>query len=225
MSTDKPAENKYYDMSELNNVYFFSDLEGRIPPTFLKNSLKNVSDLLEVLQPGSDTKNFFENNGIVFCGDLIDRGAQSIRMLKHMKELKETYKDNVVLVAGNRDINKIRLINEFKLELPTLTKRTEYNLTNLLTETEIKLTATRDVFKILEDGKAWGEIAPDLNKLFSYNNLQDPCNFKDNVNFIFTKTMGCADYEAMYTYELNEILGGKVINDENIHKLINGHRV
>jgi predicted phosphodiesterase len=56
------------------------------------------------------------NKAIVFTGDLIDRGAYTVRNLLNMLKLKSTYQDNVILICGNRDINKIRMYHECYIE-------------------------------------------------------------------------------------------------------------
>ncbi|MFO0592595.1 MAG: metallophosphoesterase [Polyangiaceae bacterium] len=48
----------------------------------------------------------------VFGGDAIDRGPWSRRVVATLLDAKERYGDRVVLLAGNRDINKMRLARE-----------------------------------------------------------------------------------------------------------------
>ncbi len=48
----------------------------------------------------------------VFGGDAIDRGPWSRRVVASLLDAKERYGDRVVLLAGNRDINKMRLARE-----------------------------------------------------------------------------------------------------------------
>lgn len=48
----------------------------------------------------------------VFGGDAVDRGAQARRLVGRLLRAKQRYGDRVVLLAGNRDINKLRLVTE-----------------------------------------------------------------------------------------------------------------
>jgi hypothetical protein len=48
----------------------------------------------------------------VFGGDAIDRGAHARRIVSLLVSAKRTYGDRVILLAGNRDINKLRLVTE-----------------------------------------------------------------------------------------------------------------
>jgi len=48
----------------------------------------------------------------VFGGDAIDRGPHARRIVALLLEAKRRYDDRVVLLAGNRDINKLRLVTE-----------------------------------------------------------------------------------------------------------------
>ncbi|KAH9102642.1 hypothetical protein LEN26_015504 [Aphanomyces euteiches] len=49
----------------------------------------------------------------VFGGDVGDKGAGTLRIVKLLVQLKTDYPDRVVLIAGNRDINKMRWTSEF----------------------------------------------------------------------------------------------------------------
>jgi hypothetical protein len=48
----------------------------------------------------------------VFGGDAIDRGPHSLRIVRVLHDAKRRYGERVVLLAGNRDINKLRLWRE-----------------------------------------------------------------------------------------------------------------
>ena len=48
----------------------------------------------------------------VFGGDAIDRGVSSRRIVRALYDLKKRQPDRVVLLVGNRDLNKIRLVRE-----------------------------------------------------------------------------------------------------------------
>jgi hypothetical protein len=46
---------------------------------------------------------------LVFGGDVCDRGAGDLRVMRDIVWLKERYPDRVHIILGNRDINKLRL--------------------------------------------------------------------------------------------------------------------
>ncbi len=50
--------------------------------------------------------------GFVFGGDAIDRGPDGLRVLRALVDAKRRYGNRVQLLAGNRDINKLRLRHE-----------------------------------------------------------------------------------------------------------------
>ncbi len=54
----------------------------------------------------------------VMGGDAVDRGPWSRRVLRALLDVKERQPDRVVLLAGNRDLNKLRLIRELQGALP-----------------------------------------------------------------------------------------------------------
>ena len=52
------------------------------------------------------------NEALVFTGDLLDRGPHGIRLMQRFIDLKRKNKEQVLLCAGNRDFNKIRMLDE-----------------------------------------------------------------------------------------------------------------
>ncbi len=63
----------------------------------------------------------------VFGGDAIDRGAHGRRFVALLLSAKRRYGERVILLAGNRDINKVRLVTELgghphRLAPPTSTR-------------------------------------------------------------------------------------------------------
>lgn len=59
----------------------------------------------------------------VFGGDAIDRGPWSRRVVSSLLDAKRRYGDRVILLAGNRDINKVRLARELSGHPPTRAPR------------------------------------------------------------------------------------------------------
>ena len=59
---------------------------------------------------------------LVFGGDAVDRGPWSRRVVQTLLSAKEAHVDNVVLLGGNRDINKLRLPRELAGALPKKAK-------------------------------------------------------------------------------------------------------
>ena len=99
--------------------FSFSDEEGGAPFKFsdAEEVYGNAGSKGQVLE---HLKGFtFDTNGLLvdindpsyalgFLGDLIDNREFSIRAMKTMIQIKEKYSDRVILIAGNRDFNKIR---------------------------------------------------------------------------------------------------------------------
>jgi hypothetical protein len=57
----------------------------------------------------------------VFGGDAVDRGPEARRVVATLVEAKQRQPDQVVLIAGNRDLNKLRLVRELDGEPPPRT--------------------------------------------------------------------------------------------------------
>ena len=120
------GDNVSFDKCE--RVYFFSDEEGTAPFDFedrqtyegVKHTQMDGLTEMNVRTELGEGLIFHENiisdlrpkTGLVFLGDLIDHGPNEIKLLKKMVELKDKYPNRVCLIAGNRDINKLRMSDE-----------------------------------------------------------------------------------------------------------------
>lgn len=54
----------------------------------------------------------------VFGGDVIDRGPHARKLMRTFMAAKQRYKQRVILLGGNRDINKLRLWRELQGHIP-----------------------------------------------------------------------------------------------------------
>jgi hypothetical protein len=103
-----------YNFPEDTTVYCFSDIESNMPQE-IKDLMFHTNDKKpDIEYTPIDLKK--ERKAIVFTGDLIDRGAYTVRNLLNMLNLKVKNNDNVILICGNRDINKIRMYHECCIE-------------------------------------------------------------------------------------------------------------
>lgn len=87
-------------------IAFVTDLEGqwtRWLGFVARNPLVSMQGDALVLRDGAS---------FVFGGDAVDRGPDSLRIQRTFLDAKERYGDRVVLLAGNRDVNKLRLVRE-----------------------------------------------------------------------------------------------------------------
>jgi hypothetical protein len=99
-----------YKFDDNSNIYCFSDIEGNMPDELNKLMFK-YDPKKEIYNPLPIKKNVF-----VFTGDLIDRGKYSIRNLQKMLKLKQYYPHDIILICGNRDLNKIRMYHECSID-------------------------------------------------------------------------------------------------------------
>lgn len=93
-------------------VTFVTDVEGQWPrlASFLTdNPHAALVDGRLLVNPGVT---------LVFGGDAIDRGTHGKRLVRLLLDAKARQPDQVVLLAGNRDINKMRLATELCGEPP-----------------------------------------------------------------------------------------------------------
>ena len=99
------ANSGTYTFTDDDNISFFSDIEGNMP-----DGIRNL------MFDTGDTPKTLGNEVIVFTGDLIDRGEYTIRNLQRMLALKKGNPNNVILLCGNRDANKIRMYHECHIQ-------------------------------------------------------------------------------------------------------------
>ncbi|MDP2342434.1 MAG: metallophosphoesterase [Deltaproteobacteria bacterium] len=98
-------------------VAYLTDVEGSW------NKLRTFVDLTPGVSFQTDdtgTERIIVDDGtaFVFGGDAVDRGPWSRRVLQALLDVKDRYPDRVVLLAGNRDINKLRLPRELQGAVP-----------------------------------------------------------------------------------------------------------
>jgi murein DD-endopeptidase MepM/ murein hydrolase activator NlpD len=100
---------------ESYQVEALGDVEGNWTKvaTFLQNS-----KLLKANPAAPDDEEKYEMVGkvgtFVYLGDSIDNGKQNQKVLRFFTSLKKRYPTRVVLILGNRDINKLRFLWELK---------------------------------------------------------------------------------------------------------------
>lgn len=100
------------DIRDDHDVAYVTDVEGQWEKlaSFCRESesVSLVGGRLEVR----------EGHTFVFGGDAIDRGPHGLRVLRTLVEAKERQPARVILLAGNRDLNKLRLARELDGVLP-----------------------------------------------------------------------------------------------------------
>jgi hypothetical protein len=88
-------------------IAYLTDVEGRWDKlaTFTEGND-------DVRLEADDTLVLADDVTFVFGGDVCDRGPHARRLVSTLLEAKRRYGDRVVLLAGNRDLNKLRLRRE-----------------------------------------------------------------------------------------------------------------
>ncbi len=83
-------------------------------------SFLRKSNLLQAPPGGDDDEGNFTLKGtvgtFVYLGDSVDNGPNDLKVLRFLTGLKKHHADRVVLILGNRDINKLRFLWDLKDE-------------------------------------------------------------------------------------------------------------
>jgi hypothetical protein len=96
--------------SAVEEVGYVTDVEGNY------NYFQKYIHLSKVLSYADKEETILQFTGsnslFVFGGDVCDKGPGSIRIARQLVALKKKYHDRVILIVGNRDINKLRWTSE-----------------------------------------------------------------------------------------------------------------
>jgi len=87
-------------------IAYLTDVEGRW------DKLETFAEDNPLISLDGDRLRLAEGVTFVFGGDAIDRGPHGRRVVRTLLAAKRQYGERVVLLAGNRDINKLRLWRE-----------------------------------------------------------------------------------------------------------------
>ena len=87
-------------------IAYLTDVEGRW------DKLASFADRNPLVQLAGDRLRLSDGATFVFGGDAIDRGPAGRRIVDTLLAARREYGERVVLLAGNRDINKLRLRRE-----------------------------------------------------------------------------------------------------------------
>lgn len=96
------------------DIGVIADLEGDWAK--IEAFAQNSQEILTITQgeDGEPVGTLHEAHKIVFLGDAIDKGPNNHKILRFLLNLKARYRDRVIFILGNRDINKLRFNWEFK---------------------------------------------------------------------------------------------------------------
>lgn len=168
-------------------ISYFTDVEGD------GDYLERFVGLSRVLDRGEDGElELAPSAHLVFGGDVVDRGGEDLKVLDVVLGLKERYPDNVHLVMGNRDANKMRIGQEVRV--PLIKNTTPVSFTYILTLTykpkpkpkqlgnSTHLPEHQGVYWFRGSGRV-GD--PELNNV--------PRDGVGRLKFLLQATMGCPD--------------------------------
>lgn len=118
------AENGIYHATSQDRIVCVGDLEGNsliklINPDkankesntgVLTTAASNLTELYDYLTVGEEGNLILQANVIlVYLGDVIGDGPDNIKLARTLLQLKTVKPTKVVIIRGNRDVNKIRL--------------------------------------------------------------------------------------------------------------------
>ncbi|KAG1707456.1 hypothetical protein DVH05_026654 [Phytophthora capsici] len=91
-------------------VALLTDVEGNWQ--YVRNVVRQSSCLKLVGSGHEETLELRDDCMLVFGGDAGDKGDQTLQCYEQLVSLKKRYPDRVVLLVGNRDVNKMRFTSE-----------------------------------------------------------------------------------------------------------------
>ncbi|POM68904.1 Hypothetical protein PHPALM_14871 [Phytophthora palmivora] len=105
-------------------VALLTDIEGNWQ--YVRNVVRQSSCLQLAHSEQGETLELLDDCQLVFGGDAGDKGDDTIKCYEQLVNLKKRHPDRVVLLVGNRDVNKMRLTSELH--------NSEMNLHNMAKE-------------------------------------------------------------------------------------------
>jgi len=123
--------NQYVRRAISTRTQYVTDIEGHLG--YLKKQVRN-SDIIKFSDKTEREIAFKDEQGddrFVFGGDACDRG-EDIQAVSMLTKFKKSYPERVTLIAGNRDLNKVRFWSELPSnpteKMPTLTPKIPLHL-------------------------------------------------------------------------------------------------
>lgn len=185
-------------------IQFVTDIEGSLHH-FIK--LISHGDVLSITRLANQQYRLEFNRPnidyLVCGGDICDRGdplfdGGDIRIANALIDLKERYKNNVVLLIGNRDANKMRLASELPID------HNDQVTFDLNSQPEYK------------SGLTYGQFLDSLSAdvRAGYKVLNNPIT---RLQWILQFTMGAPDAFKYRHKELSILRGGERISNEDVY--------
>ncbi len=128
----------FVDKNEKQSIVIGTDCEGFVQDLALLN------EAAKFLKPKH------KSIDVVFCGDVVDHGKHNFECLKYIEKMRKSNKYKFTSIIGNRDINKLRLMEILKGE----------NVTwwNYMTDEKYKYTSkTTYEYPGIKDWKTYAE--------------------------------------------------------------------
>jgi hypothetical protein len=199
-----------YDFT--GDLFCFSDQEGGAPFRFdkedrLLGKSYDIPPLLDSafsLSPEGFIDGLKGDTSVAFLGDLVDNEPFSIRVLKAMVEMKNVNQNRVLLIAGNRDVNKIRMGIELFLEgsdggLPWTGVDTIPDMIDRLRDIDFTF-RKKEVPDYLKGVGLWD--SADIDEVYKSGDIVR------RVAYMFTRTMGVSKGVFDLAQEINAIFPG-----------------
>ncbi|RLN48544.1 hypothetical protein BBJ29_003568, partial [Phytophthora kernoviae] len=104
-------------------VVLLTDVEGNWQ--YVRNVVRQSSCLKLTEEGEGETLELEDDCMLVFGGDAGDKGGQTLQCYEQLVKLKKKHPDRVVLLVGNRYVNKMRFTSELhdsSMNLHTMAK-------------------------------------------------------------------------------------------------------
>jgi hypothetical protein len=198
-------------MGQATRIFHLTDTEGDAQSFFNainKSSIVRCNAQFQLSFKESDAMPYF-----VFGGDAQDRGSNDLKILRALVAFKEKHPDNVILLAGNRDITK----NRMKIELdPALIRSRLMHSASPRWLSVDKPTVPRDyVINLMQERGVAHQLTQEMISHFINSLSLEQCQLI-YLQWMLEKTMGCPKTFHYRREELARILNREDITDEEV---------
>jgi hypothetical protein len=223
-------------MGDQGKLLLISDLEGCVSTFKEKVGDKFIDKPQSQVLCGEDfftaLKTFLSDNPenkVAFLGDYFDQGLMVVDSINRIMDLYEKYQDNVIIILGNRDINKLRFIYEMD-ENPRESNSLKWKLwEKFYNELPTKTNLYDRIMLILNASMGAPEKIPQIDKKLS----------KEDATYVLVRAFSKHAAKILNGGSLNEVLDknystffenvrklfmvGKIVSYDNDYKVLLSH--
>lgn len=198
-------------MRAQTRIFHLTDIEGNLNAfsnAINKSTIVGCNEAFQLaFKKGQGTPYF------IFGGDVQDRGSSDLKILNALVEFKEKYPEQVILLAGNRDITKNRL--KIELDPRWIRERLLHGISPRWVPADKPTVPLDYVLNLMREKKGGETVCEETITNFINQLSIEQCQLV-YLRWMFEKTMGCPNAFRYRREELSREFNKEVVTDEEV---------